>query len=343
MPSYSEPVFLRQTVQPVSWRRVLALASGSVAVHLLIGLLLWVAPEVSVTRNVPAIVADVRSVSVPLVAPRLPAPKPEPKELTQTAPNKGKISHELDVRSAQEAPRPQTPRPRTPDPAPGPAVPPVAPVIEPPKIEVAAAPAPQLGRPQAPTAPSPAPSKPKLAFESVGANSMGNRNSANPNISLPVPTRSVQEAIDAVQSGGGGGAGLTVGDTGADANSLAGQAAPGRNGSNLQLLSDPQGVDFKPYLIQVLTLVRRNWMSVIPESARLGQRGRVLIQFVVDRGGGIPKLVIASASGAPALDRAAVAGLSASNPLPPLPQSFKGNEIRLQLAFTYNSRASNLR
>jgi TonB family protein len=106
--------------------------------------------------------------------------------------------------------------------------------------------------------------------------------------------------------------------------------------SNLQLLSDPAGVDFKPYLVQVLAAVRTNWLSVIPESARLGRRGRVLVQFIINRRGGVPKLVIAETSGTAAFDRAAVAGISASYPFPPLPNNFKGNEIRLQLAFTYN-------
>jgi TonB family protein len=106
--------------------------------------------------------------------------------------------------------------------------------------------------------------------------------------------------------------------------------------SALELLSDPLGVDFKPYLIRVLAQVRRNWLAVIPESARLGRRGRVVIQFAVARDGRIPKLVIATPSGTEALDRAAVAGISASTPLPPLPPEFKGDQVRLQLSFSYN-------
>jgi outer membrane biosynthesis protein TonB len=37
-----------------------------------------------------------------------------------------------------------------------------------------------------------------------------------------------------------------------------------------------------------------------------------------------------------ALDRAAVAGISASNPFPPLPAEFRGEQIRLQFTFLYN-------
>ncbi len=96
------------------------------------------------------------------------------------------------------------------------------------------------------------------------------------------------------------------------------------------------GVDFRPYLIRVLAAVRRNWFAVIPESAKLGQTGRAVLQFAIDRTGNVPKLVIAVPSGREALDRAAVAGISASNPFPPLPPEFKGGQIRLQLVFRYN-------
>lgn len=112
--------------------------------------------------------------------------------------------------------------------------------------------------------------------------------------------------------------------------------SPGAQGSNLQLLSDPQGVDFRPYLIRILAAVRRNWMAVMPESVNLGRRGRVAIQFSIGRDGSVPKLVIAAYSGADALDRAAVAGISASVPFPPLPTEFKGERIVLQFNFAYN-------
>jgi len=116
------------------------------------------------------------------------------------------------------------------------------------------------------------------------------------------------------------------------------QPNPGHLGSALELKSDPQGADFRPYLAQILTIVRRNWFSVLPESARMGlSRGHTVIQFVVNHDGSIPKLVIASASGLDSLDRAAVAGLSMSNPLPALPSDFKGPYIKLQLSFNYNS------
>jgi TonB family protein len=112
--------------------------------------------------------------------------------------------------------------------------------------------------------------------------------------------------------------------------------SPGSSGSSLQLLSDPLGVDFRPYLIRILASVKQHWLAVLPESVRLGRRGRVAIQFSVSRDGNVPKLVIAESSGADPLDRAAVAGISASVPFPPLPTEFKGTIIKLQFNFAYN-------
>jgi len=165
--------------------------------------------------------------------------------------------------------------------------------------------------------------KPKVVLENVGAAPPPVTPPENPSIKLP--STPLDEVARAGQPGGAGG--LVISPDGAsEATAL----------RQMQLLSDPLGVDFKPYLLQVLARVRRNWLSIVPDSARMGRRGLVLIQFSIDRSGGVPKLVIASPSGITAFDRAAVAGISASNPFPPLPAAYKGDQIRLQMAFSYN-------
>ena len=104
-----------------------------------------------------------------------------------------------------------------------------------------------------------------------------------------------------------------------------------------QLLTDAQGVDFTPYLRAILQTVRRNWQSVIPESARLGQRGKVSIVLSISRDGKVIKLVFSEQSGVDSLDKAAVSGVSMSNPFPPLPSQFKGDHIAVQFNFAYNA------
>jgi TonB family protein len=89
-------------------------------------------------------------------------------------------------------------------------------------------------------------------------------------------------------------------------------------------------------MLQVIAAVRRNWFAVYPEAARLGQRGQVVLQFAVVKQGTVTKVVFNGQSGAKALDQSAVAAISASNPLPPLPPEFKGDRIVLQMTFLYN-------
>lgn len=213
--------------------------------------------------------------------------------------------------------------------------------LEPPRIE-----APQRGETPEPPVPAPElppPAPPKLVLERVGPapGSPGGAPVGPPKI-FPPSSRPEQAARELLRSGSGGR--LSVNETdaagsGGTIEMLRQSPTPGRPGSALELLSDPQGVDFKPYLIQVLALVRRNWMAVMPESVRFGQRGRTVVQFAIDRNGRIPKVAIVMPSGSQGLDRAAVAGLTASVPFPPLPAEFRGSEIRLQFVFSYNMPA----
>jgi len=197
----------------------------------------------------------------------------------------------------------------------------------------------ELPMPRAPRKPQ---EKPKLQLENPKAAMPGRAGGAQIG-SFKINARPDEVIAGAIhQMGESSGAPQSIGEgVGASGGGSSGLLQPSINnvGSGLQLLSDPKGVDFRPYLTTVLNAVRRNWYAVIPESARLGlNRGRVAIQFSVAPDGTVPKLVIATASGTHTLDRAAVAGISASLPLPPLPAEFTGKEIRLQLVFLYNTR-----
>lgn len=299
------------------------------------------------------------------------APSQETLEgLTRSAP--GRLRETLDEPPPSELP--PTPKPTPPKPAPEPAeedepepMPPQpveAPELEPeppvvveepdPEPEQVAraesqSPAPgpfQRGRRPArdprtlPAPKAPSQPKPKLELEDPKAR-MPSREGEQIQVGgvtiNPRPGSIVESAVQNLARGGGGGR-QAVGD-GVSASGEFAPPSPGNIGSGLELLSDPKGVDFRPYLIQILNSVRRNWYAVLPESARLGmKRGRVAIQFIVAKDGGVPKLVIADTSSDQTLDRAAVAGISASNPFPPLPGEFSGSEIRLQFVFLYNMR-----
>ncbi len=337
-----EPVELRLLTEwggkddRARWRRA---GMVSIAVHVagVAALMLmprsWTAPvEHAMARHI-----------TPLIAPIT--------EPTQTTPNKGPLSKEFEADSLAPRPRihippspPSTTRPaarfNAPVAGPRPAPPPA--LAEPPALDnsgLRAAQGPPVAPPVVQAPPQiQAQEKPKLTFETPAAGSTPAPGRGTGR--LQAPNASVSEAIRSITRGGSGG-GLVVGDAGGGDIGGIGEGvnlppSPGRQASNLELLSDPMGVDFRPYLIRILAAVRRNWFAVMPESAKLGRQGRVGIQFAISHDGSVPKLVIVQHSGTDALDRAAVAGISASNPFPPLPTEFKGPQVRLQFNFAYN-------
>ena len=271
-------------------------------------------------------------------------------EFTQPAPNKGKIAKELDIAALSPRPRiqapqgaPSTTRQIAPRPASIPSPPqpaPPAPLPEPPKIEAAVKEAPKLELPPSNSTISPPPQtveKPKLTLENVG----GPPPPVRPEQSkIAIPSTSIADAIRQNTHQTGPGGGLMVGDPGAGSGGY-GEGinlppSPGVQGSALELKSDPMGVDFRPYLTQILATIRRNWYAVMPESVKLGRRGKVGLLFKIAKSGRVDKVTWAFQSGTDALDRAAVAAISASSPFPPLPPEYKGDNVVLQLNFAYN-------
>ena len=294
---------------------VISLSGGAISLLLFAGVaaaLAWAPPGVLTPLESAA-----RRMVMPLVEPLT--------ELTQKAPNKGKVNKEFTTPEMEPRARiqipPGPPVPTPPQqfrPAPAPAPKPAAPLPEPPKIEANAAPKTDLPPVAAPLPQIEPVEKPKLAFENPAP-------PAPSGAALPRVTVS-QTLRDAVRnpSAAGGGQAVNL------------PPSPGMQPNNMQLLSDPMGVDFTAYLTQVRAAVLRYWKSVWPESARMGRSGRVSIQLSIDRTGMVPKLAIASSSGVDSLDRAAVAAVSGSTPFPPLPREYKNDVIKIQLNFDYN-------
>ena len=106
----------------------------------------------------------------------------------------------------------------------------------------------------------------------------------------------------------------------------------------MELLTPTEGVDFRDYLHRVYIAVDRNWRAVMPESANLGDKGVVSLQFKIMRNGSVPvgepQLVYTSQK--EPLDRAAVSSVRSSNPFEPLPPAFSGPYIELRFTYYYN-------
>jgi len=146
----------------------------------------------------------------------------------------------------------------------------------------------------------------------------------NPPSSLRTNAGEIVEAILANPARTAGRTGLSRGDNN------------GTFSTEPQILSpNPKGVDFGPYLNQLLNRLRTNWYQVMPEIARLGQRGRVDIVFTVGRTGIVSDLQVVANSGNHALDQGALSAIQLSNPFQRLPAEYE-TDLKLRIAFLYN-------
>jgi TonB family protein len=127
-------------------------------------------------------------------------------------------------------------------------------------------------------------------------------------------------------SGEGGDYGLSQGRGGAKALDQA------------EILTDTMGVDFGPYLARITQIVRQNWYSLMPPSVYppILKQGKLAIQFVILKDGNVSSMAVRTPSGDVALDRAAWASITASNPFPPLPKEFPGQVLGLRFYYFYN-------
>jgi TonB family protein len=228
----------------------------------------------------------------------------------------------------------------------------VAPPTQPPPGPVANnfSPTPQ---PELPSAPVPQPSTnaaPPSAQPSapVSHNPASLPDSPKPSLTIPdmTPGRALQQSVQQALKNG-----PTAGTRGFEdrvsprSGGVGGGGGGGQGGSaraqldgNIEMLTPTDGVDFNDYFNRLLASVRRNWYAIIPESARLGDRGRVVIQFHINRDGSVPSLepVLVRTSSKEPLDRAAMAAIHASNPFEPLPSAYTRPAIEIRFTFLYN-------
>src|ERR1700735_1436680 len=202
----------------------------------------------------------------------------------------------------------------------------------------------QMGQPQAQPSPGLSPSQtPPQAQQAPNPQIAQLQTPATPNINnefkkyagsmsagsaIQEAARAAADRRGAGQQGDGGNYGLGTGAKGA-------QVGP------LEILSDTMGVDFSPYLARVLHEVRQNWYNAIPESAQW-KHGNLIIEFAITKDGKVAGMKEVTSSGDIPLDRAAWAGITASDPFPALPSEFGGEYLALRFRFYYNPNTSEL-
>ena len=219
-----------------------------------------------------------------------------------------------------------------------PPVPQPAPRPETPKRELPDAPTPKIAEtPRQVDAPTAKPDAPKAPLK------LDTPDMPTPQPGLKLPkSSSIDDAIhDALKTPNSGGKSGAISGPGPRSGGSPGGGqghGQGTFGNGYEILTDLQGVNFDDYMHRMLENVRRNWYAVMPESALLGERGRVLLRFKIMANGNVPSDDPSRemGSGKEPLDRAAVSAIRSSNPFEPLPPAFHGPFIEIRIMFLYN-------
>jgi TonB family protein len=205
-----------------------------------------------------------------------------------------------------------------------------------PKPELPEAPAPHLNNASPPPQP-----QPQVAQNTPPQSSQLEPIQPHPNnrLNLQLPDTSPgqtlqQQMQDAVKRQGGG----SYSTQGRLPTGPGGPGAGPSVGNQVQVLTPTEGVDFNSYIQRMLNTIYRNWMSVMPQSAYLGDQGMVYVTFQINPDGSVsasdPQLE--RTSGKPPLDNAAMSSIRTSNPFEPLPKEFHGPYMRFGIFFLYN-------
>lgn len=107
----------------------------------------------------------------------------------------------------------------------------------------------------------------------------------------------------------------------------------GRLGQDAAILSDTQGVNFRPYLQAVLSEIHDQWAGLVPQGA---QPGSTEIRVSIKPDGTISAMHMDDSTHDDGLNRAAWDSLTSVGQLPPLPAKFHGPDLEMRIQFAVN-------
>jgi TonB family protein len=306
-----------QTEEKTKWDLITRVSSFAFHILLFATIILWakIFPPHAPTKD-EIDLANRQLTWIPPESSYAPKPKAEPRPAAPPAVHVDpKVINKVAPPVPQPAPRPETPKKDLPD-APVPKAQETPREIEPP-----------TPKPDAPKAPL------KLDVPDMPTPQPGLKLPKNSSIE-----ESMHDALKAPSSGGKTGAVIGPGPRSGPSPGGGGGHGLGTFGNGYEILTPTEGVDFSDYMQRMLENVRRNWYAVMPQSALLGDRGRVLLRFKIMANGSVPSDDPSRemGSGKEPLDRAAVSAIRSSNPFEPLPPAFHGPFIEIRIMFLYN-------
>jgi TonB family protein len=108
--------------------------------------------------------------------------------------------------------------------------------------------------------------------------------------------------------------------------------------AGLELLTDPEGVDFNTCLREIYLSVRKSWYEIMPPSVEKGNQGVNAVQFRILRDGSVPEdsVELTYHSGKEDFDKASLQAVREAAPFNHLPEKFSQPFIALRITFYYN-------
>jgi TonB family protein len=104
---------------------------------------------------------------------------------------------------------------------------------------------------------------------------------------------------------------------------------------------ETQWFDWGDYAQSMVSRIRVNWYSIMPDLIRTGVKGVVTIRFTIERDGRVNDIEILKSSGIPPFDFAAKHALELASPLKALPADFPKKNERVTAMFYYNMEVPN--
>ena len=111
----------------------------------------------------------------------------------------------------------------------------------------------------------------------------------------------------------------------------------GNSNSMGPLQFDSKGANFGPWIRKFLAQLKRNWYSVMPQTA-MSLSGHVVITFDVHRRGTLTGVNVLQPSVVQSFTSAAANALEMTNPTDPLPPDYPSDHCTFTITFFYNER-----
>ena len=118
-------------------------------------------------------------------------------------------------------------------------------------------------------------------------------------------------------------------------------AKPKEDIGGTEILSDTRGVNFQPYLTEILRGIYGRWTGLLPDEARKPTlaKGETDIRFTINPKGEIAAMHLDASTHDNQLNNAAWGAISGARQFPPLPTDFTGPNLEIRVHFKVNTEA----